>query len=69
MPRGDGVSQRQIESGAQPSDFRYLGRHAGACGVPRVFAGYMQQVLDGLSRERDGARVPNILFTKVGVRG
>jgi uroporphyrinogen decarboxylase len=26
----------------------------------------MQQVLDGLVRERDGARVPNILFTKGG---
>jgi uroporphyrinogen decarboxylase len=45
---------------------RLLGRRAVRGRVPRVLAAYMEQVVAGLIRERDGQRVPSIVFTKGG---
>lgn len=57
----------QIESGAQAvMIFDTWGGTLAPAEYREFSLGYMQQVLDGLSRERDGARVPNILFTKGG---
>jgi uroporphyrinogen decarboxylase len=57
----------QIESGAQAvMIFDTWGGTLAPAEYREFSLGYMQQVLDGLSRQRDGARVPNILFTKGG---
>lgn len=57
----------QIEAGAQAvMIFDTWGGTLAPAEYREFSLGYMQQVLDGLSRERDGARVPNILFTKGG---
>jgi uroporphyrinogen decarboxylase len=57
----------QIESGAQAA---MLFDTWGGClsqAAYRVFSlAYMRRVLDGLIRERDGRRVPSIVFTKGG---
>ena len=57
----------QIESGAQAvMMFDTWGGLLTSAAYREFSLGYMQQVLDGLSRSHDGARVPNILFTKGG---
>ncbi len=57
----------QIESGAQAvMVFDTWGGTLAPAEYREFSLGYMQQVLDGLSRHRDGVRVPNILFTKGG---
>jgi uroporphyrinogen decarboxylase len=57
----------QIEAGAQVvMIFDTWGGALGHVEYREFSLAYMQQVLDGLVRERDGARVPNILFTKGG---
>jgi len=57
----------QIESGAQTvMVFDTWGGTLAPAEYREFSLGYMQQVLDGLIRQRDGERVPNILFTKGG---
>ena len=57
----------QIEAGAQAvMIFDTWGGALGHAEYREFSLAYMQQVLDGLARERDGERVPNILFTKGG---
>ena len=57
----------QIEAGAQAvMIFDTWGGALGHAEYREYSLAYMQQVLDGLARERDGVRVPNILFTKGG---
>jgi uroporphyrinogen decarboxylase len=57
----------QIEAGAQAvMIFDTWGGALGHAEYREFSLAYMQQVLDGLRREHDGARVPNILFTKGG---
>ncbi len=57
----------QIEAGAQAvMIFDTWGGALGHAEYREFSLAYMQQVLDGLARERDGMRVPNILFTKGG---
>ena len=57
----------QIEAGAQAvMIFDTWGGALGHAEYREFSLAYMQQVLDGLTRERDGMRVPNILFTKGG---
>jgi uroporphyrinogen decarboxylase len=57
----------QIEAGAQAvMIFDTWGGALGHAEYREFSLAYMQQVLDGLARERDGLRVPNILFTKGG---
>jgi uroporphyrinogen decarboxylase len=57
----------QIEAGAQAvMIFDTWGGALGHAEYREFSLDYMRQVLDGLARERDGARVPNILFTKGG---
>jgi uroporphyrinogen decarboxylase len=57
----------QIESGAQAvMIFDTWGGTLAPAEYREFSLSYMQQVLDGLSRQRDGERVPNILFTKGG---
>jgi uroporphyrinogen decarboxylase len=57
----------QIEAGAQAvMIFDTWGGALGHAEYREFSLAYMQQVLDGLARERDGIRVPNILFTKGG---
>jgi uroporphyrinogen decarboxylase len=57
----------QIESGAQAvMIFDTWGGTLAPAEYREFSLGYMQQVLDGLCRQRDGERVPNILFTKGG---
>jgi len=57
----------QIEAGAQAvMIFDTWGGALGHAEYREFSLAYMQQVLDGLTRERDGIRVPNILFTKGG---
>lgn len=57
----------QIEAGAQAvMIFDTWGGTLGHAEYREFSLAYMQHVLDGLTRERDGMRVPNILFTKGG---
>jgi uroporphyrinogen decarboxylase len=57
----------QIEAGAQAvMIFDTWGGALGHAEYREFSLAYMQQVLDGLARERGGSRVPNILFTKGG---
>jgi uroporphyrinogen decarboxylase len=57
----------QIEAGAQAvMIFDTWGGALGHAEYRDFSLAYMQQVLDGLARERDGTCVPNILFTKGG---
>src|SRR5262245_11696632 len=57
----------QIEAGAQAvMIFDTWGGTLAPAAYYEFSLRYMQQVLEGLSRQRDGARVPNILFTKGG---
>ena len=57
----------QIESGAQAvMIFDTWGGVLAPVEYREFSLAYMEQVLDGLHRERDGERVPNILFTKGG---
>ena len=57
----------QIEAGAQAvMIFDTWGGALGHAAYREFSLAYMQQVLDGLARERDGMRVPNIVFTKGG---
>ena len=57
----------QIEAGAQAvMIFDTWGGALGHVEYREFSLAYMQQVLDGLVREREGIRVPTILFTKGG---
>ena len=57
----------QIEAGAQAvMIFDTWGGALGHAEYREFSLAYMEQVLAGLTRERDGVRVPNILFTKGG---
>ena len=57
----------QIASGAQAVMlFDTWGGTLAPAAYREFSLGYMQQVLAGLSRQQDGVRVPNILFTKGG---
>jgi len=57
----------QIEAGAQAvMIFDTWGGALGHVEYREFSLAYMQQVLGGLTRERDGLRVPSILFTKGG---
>src|SRR5262245_57364902 len=57
----------QMESGAQAiMIFDTWGGSLGHAEYREFSLAYMEQVLDGLVREREGMRVPSILFTKGG---
>jgi uroporphyrinogen decarboxylase len=57
----------QIEAGAQVvMMFDTWGGTLAPAQYREFSLGYMQRVLEGLRRERDGERVPSILFTKGG---
>lgn len=57
----------QIEAGAQViMVFDTWGGTLSADAYREFSLAYMQRVVDGVSREHDGRRVPNILFTKGG---
>ena len=57
----------QIEAGAQVvMIFDSWGGTLSEDAYLRFSLPYLQQIIDGLTRERDGQRVPNIVFTKGG---
>jgi uroporphyrinogen decarboxylase len=57
----------QIEAGAQAvMVFDTWGGVLTPSGYREFSLAYMQRIVDGLIRERDGRRVPNVLFTKGG---
>ena len=57
----------QIEAGAQAVQiFDTWGGALGHAAYPEFSLGYMQRVVEQLPREREGRRVPVILFTKNG---
>jgi len=57
----------QIESGAQAvMIFDSWGGTLSAAAYQEFSLQYMQQILDGLIREKDGERIPSIVFTKGG---
>jgi uroporphyrinogen decarboxylase len=57
----------QIDAGAQAvMIFDTWGGSLSAAAYQEFSLAYLQRVVAGLTRERDGARVPNIVFTKGG---
>jgi uroporphyrinogen decarboxylase len=57
----------QIEAGAQAvMIFDTWGGTLSEAEYREYSLGYMQRIVEGIRRERDGQRVPNILFTKGG---
>ena len=62
-----GYLNAQIEAGAQAvMIFDTWGGNLSAAGYEEFSLAYTRKVLSGLTRERDGVRVPVILFTKGG---